>query len=77
MEETGVEAAFREGAGWAASPFCSDIERRSLPLRITIPPKPFFVLLRMVTPIDHFPLILFGHGGLTAQTWRESNRCRL
>jgi len=39
MEETGVEIVVREGADDAASPIFSDIERRGLPLRITISPN--------------------------------------
>jgi hypothetical protein len=50
------------------------IECRGLSTRITIPPKPFLVLLRMVTPIDHFPLILCPGGGLETGTWPYRNR---
>ncbi|CCV13674.1 hypothetical protein MESS4_590037 [Mesorhizobium sp. STM 4661] len=57
MEDTGVRGAC---LSTSRSHF-SDIECRSgLPTRITIPPKPFLVLLRTVTPIDHFLLIFSG-----------------
>jgi hypothetical protein len=72
MEETGVDAATGEGVA-RASLGCSGDERADLPLVVTIRPNPFLVLLRRVTPIDHFPFVFSRDGGLAAQTWRQSN----